>query len=38
MWSNPKFLVDMVTLTEEILNGKFHILCSVMNDDIKNVG
>ena len=25
MWPNP----DLVTFTEEILNGKLHILCSV---------
>ena len=26
MWPNP---VDLVTFTDEILNGKFHFLCSV---------
>ena len=30
MWSNPKEIADLVTLTEEILNGKlfFFFLCS----------
>ena len=27
MWSNPQFPVDLVTFTEEILNGKLHFLC-----------
>ena len=29
MWPNPLETVDLVTFTEEILNGKFHFLCSV---------
>ena len=30
MWSNPQeTTADLVTFTEEILNGKFHFLCSV---------
>ena len=28
MWPNPQETEDMVTFTEEILNGKFHFLCS----------
>ena len=28
MWLNPQFLADLVTFTEEILNGKLHFLCS----------
>ena len=28
MWSNPQFPADLVTFTEEILNGKLHFLCS----------
>ena len=28
MWPNPQFLPDLVTFTEEILNGKLHFLCS----------
>ena len=29
MWLNPQELADLVTFTEEILNGNFHFLCSV---------
>ena len=28
MWPNPQESADLVTLTEEILNGKVHFLCS----------
>ena len=28
MWPNPQFPADLVTFTEEILNGKLHFLCS----------
>ena len=28
MWPNPQFPADLVTFTEEILNGKRHFLCS----------
>ena len=28
MRPNPQETVDLVTLTEEILNGKLHFLCS----------
>ena len=28
MWPNLQFLADLVTFTEEILNGKLHFLCS----------
>ena len=28
MWLNPQETADLVTFTEEILNGKRHILCS----------
>ena len=27
MWSNPLETADLVTFTEEILNGKLHFLC-----------
>ena len=27
MWPNPQFPADMVTFTEEILDGKLHFLC-----------
>ena len=30
MWSNPQFPTDLVTFTEEILNGKLHFLCSAI--------
>ena len=29
MWPNPPFPENLVTFTEEILNGKLHFLCSV---------
>ena len=29
MWPNPLFPADLVTFTEEILNGKLYFLCSV---------
>ena len=29
MQPNPQFSADLVTFTEEILNGKLQILCSV---------
>ena len=28
MWQNLQETVDLVTFTEEILNGKLHFLCS----------
>ena len=28
MWPNPQETMDLVTFTEETLNGKLHILCS----------
>ena len=28
MWPNPQFPADLVKFTEEILNRKFHFLCS----------
>ena len=27
MWPNPRETADLVTFTEEILNGKVHFLC-----------
>ena len=30
MWPNPQIPADLVTFTEETLNGKLHFLCSVM--------
>ena len=32
MWPNPQETEDLVTFTEEMLNGKLHFLCSV-NDN-----
>ena len=29
MWPNTQFPADLVTFTEEILNGKLYFLCSV---------
>ena len=29
MWPNPQDTANLVTFTEEILNGKFHFLCGV---------
>ena len=28
MWPDPQFHADLITLTEEILKGKLHFLCS----------
>ena len=28
MWPNPHFAADLVTFTEEIVNGKHHFSCS----------
>ena len=28
MWPNPQETADLVTFTEEILDGKLHFLCS----------
>ena len=30
MWPNPHVPADLITFTEEILNGKLHFLCSVV--------
>ena len=32
MWSNPQESVDLVTFTEEILNGKLRFLCNVNSE------
>ena len=31
MWPNPQVTADLVSFTEEILNRKFHFLCSVFS-------
>ena len=28
MWSNPQLVVNLVTFTEKIPNGKLHLFCS----------
>ena len=33
MWPNPQFPADLLTLTEEILNGKLHFLCNESDND-----
>ena len=37
MSPNPQETADLVTFTEEILNGKLHFLCSEVNEIISNV-
>ena len=34
MWPNPKEAADLVTFTEEILNGKLHFLCSLKDGQL----
>ena len=34
MWPNPQAITDLVTFTEEILNGKLHVLCSVYSYEL----
>ena len=29
MWPNPQEIADLVTFTEEIVNGKLHFFCAV---------
>ena len=31
MWANPQFPADLVTFTEEILNGELSFLCSAVS-------
>ena len=31
MWPNPQFHADLVTFTEEVLNGKHDFLCIVLS-------
>ena len=37
MWTNPKETLDLVTFTEEILNGKLHCLFRVKYSSTENV-
>ena len=36
MWPNPQKTADLITFTEEILNGKLHFLCSVKSRRVSN--
>ena len=31
MWPKQQETADLVTFTEEIFNGKFHVVCSVLD-------
>ena len=35
MWPNPEETADLVTFTEETLNGKLHFLYSVRSDFVR---
>ena len=35
MWPNLQFAGDLVTFTEETLNGKFHFFCVVCNEPVE---
>ena len=37
MRANPQFPADLVTFTEEILNGKLHFLCCAIWDHLHNL-
>ena len=37
MWPNPQETADLVTFTEEILNGKLHFLCSVNDKKVQHI-
>ena len=37
MWTKPQQTADLVTFTEEILNGKLNFLCSVYGYAVKEV-
>ena len=36
MWPNSQFPMDLVTFTDEILNGKLHFLCCAWNGSFSN--
>ena len=38
MWQNLRETVDLVTITEEILNGKLHFLCSATSFKNSRIG
>ena len=35
MWPNPQEIADLVTFTEEILNGKLHFRVVLIKDQIR---
>ena len=37
MWPNSHFPADVITFTEEILNGKLHFLCNIHLDHLCDV-
>ena len=37
MWSNPQFSADLVTFTEEILNGKLHFFAVITSNCVVGV-
>ena len=37
MWPNLQSPADLVTFTEEVLNGKLHFLCSALDILVSNV-
>ena len=37
MWPNPQFPADLVTFTEEILNGKLHFLWSNCFENFRKI-
>ena len=37
MWPNPQGIADLVTFTEDVLNGKLHFLSSDGNVDLKRI-
>ena len=37
MWPNPQFPAELVTFTEETLNGKLYFLCNVCFPDYGDI-
>ena len=37
MWPNPEQTRDLVTFTEEMLNGKLHFLCSTKIISVQSI-
>ena len=38
MWPNPQETAELITFTEDILNGKLHFLCSAFDEGIAIIG